>query len=831
MESFQLTEFNGGLNESFAPSDFKTGQWSRLRGFVIESAKHVRSQWRIREVSASPTYTPSGYPGLPGSGVQQIFPLSGQFGDYIVALVLLGDLYSGSLKHEVRYYKVGNLHGTSAGAVWPMVDLAREDMYDWSSRTPTGDAGWVADHNSARSQSPDGSLSPTLLTPTVVNGSGTPTGAQLTIPYRSYSGATLVYGYDPRFVATIPYYGGNTGARKNAILLSCGHTVEGQVTSPSPFSYVIYEENDGNLYARSYANSYPSASSDTDTNSDGVLDNGGSLTVASDVIPKANVGVWWRGQLILGDVEYFSDPVAVQKAHSEAYVLYVAAYKEWLTAKDLYKDANPGGTWNMNPPTALGTIQLDRGIAYINNYKTWIAAWRAWFSTNKANNSIATYPTAAPTATTDSSNVRRYRNGIWFSQPGTFDQFHPFAFTGDVCPSDGQIVGFMPVQDGLLVITSSEGPEAVTLLRGTSFGFISDDAANINVRIETVKSSIGSKPILRTETPPRVSYWPVTGAVVYIGKDSGVYATNGEDMLKLDNFREKEPQEDKYRDTPITSFPNQTTSSTTENSAVRAYPGTNVHSLELNGRLPVNDEVFCTGNHIFLSRNQRWYLMTRLESGENVWSELVFPVFYDYQPFAPKHMCELNGNVYFIGELGTVWRMESGESENQLYANRRGTISYNLPEYPATYDAGIADYSAGNLPVGWAKTETPTLSVSTPTLAADDMVTKSFWHRVAVRVRRPIANLDLQSSFVSRLKRVVTSDKPAVTLDLGSDWMSDGAAVQYPTVKDQDIFDRTEVVVPAHGPSLEFSATVEFEGDVVIEGIAVYKHGRNPRRK
>jgi hypothetical protein len=204
---------------------------------------------------------------------------------------------------------------------------------------------------------------------------------------------------------------------------------------------------------------------------------------------------------------------------------------------------------------------LNRGATYIAAYKTYINSWRAAFATNKINSTPITGVTAPNVNDLDAypaADAKRYKNGIWFSQPGTFDQFHPFAFTGDVCPSDGQIVGFMPVQDGLLVITTSEGAEAVVLLRGTSFGFMADDAAAINVRVETVKSAVGSKPVLRTETPPRVSFWAETGAAVYIGKDSGVYATNGEDVIKLDNFREKEPQEDRFSDPNITLFPRET---------------------------------------------------------------------------------------------------------------------------------------------------------------------------------------------------------------------------------------------------------------------------------
>lgn len=1013
MQSFELSKFDGGLNESFAASDFSEGQWARLRGFVIESEKHVRSQWRIREVSASPTYTPSGYPGLPGSGVQQIWPLSGQFGDYIVALVLEGDLEElvDGLYYTVRYWKVGNQYNTGTGRVWPMVDSGRENLgYGYGppnsadSATDstwgqyTGDDRWKRQTVSSRGDWPYDSFAPVL---TAVGGSA------VKIPYRKLYktvdslGATAeiyegddtqnydypvqrpyLYGTDPRFIGDVPFFGGTSGTRKNGILLNCGHYPEYAATFTqisSATSYIIYEDSDGTLKAQSYTNTYPFATADTDADNDGVLDNGGATVVGSGVIPRANVGVWWRGQLILGDVEYFADPSAVFDAHSAAYTKYVAAYKDWLAARSEYKYANgQSASYPITAPVAIASLQLNRGTTYIAAYDAYITSWRTWFLTAKTTLSNTGAPTA-PTVTAV-GDVRRWKNGIWFSQPGSFDKFHPFAFTGDACPPDAQIVGLVPVEDGLIVVTTSSGGQGVVFLRGSSFGYIADDAAILNIRVETVSADTGSKPLFRTENPPRVSKWSEAGAAVWIGSDSAVYASNGSDVVKLDNFREREPQEDKFSETTITTFPSETTevvnaslpgsvpsvptapgaptvigvenpgigatfvlrvplvpsapasslpilgyktevyrvgqatprvtiyykkpdpggyiwynyfealnsslsygwntvsyalnakgwsvgvgtttSSSTPNpptytgptpvssqnvpTGVRVFnstytteaslltprpiPGDNVHSLELNGRLPVNDEVFCTSSHVFLSRNQRWYVMTRLPGGKNVWSELVFPVFYSYQPFAPKHMCEVGGNLYFIGELGTVWRMEMQESENQLWANLRGTFSYNAPTYPATWAQAIADYNAGNLPTGWVRTETPTLTVSTPTVTGADSFTKSFWHRIGVRVRRPFSNVENTSGFVSRILRIVTSDKPAVERDMESFWL-DETPVQYVTTLNQDVKERTEVVVPAHGPSVEFSATADFEGDVIIEGITMWRHGSVPRRK
>jgi hypothetical protein len=45
------------------------------------------------------------------------------------------------------------------------------------------------------------------------------------------------------------------------------------------------------------------------------------------------------------------------------------------------------------------------------------------------------------------------------------------------------------------------------------------------------------------------------------------------------------------------------------------------------------------------------------------------------------------------------------------------------------------------------------------------------------------------------------------------------------------VVERGELVTPAQGPSVEFSADIVFTGDVIVEGVTVYKHGKVPRRK
>jgi hypothetical protein len=531
--------------------------------------------------------------------------------------------------------------------------------------------------------------------------------------------------------------------------------------------------------------------------------------------------------------------------------------------------ADTDGTVNriypIEPPTVIATIQPNRGTDYIAAYKTYILAWKAKFDENKATSSRNGFPSAPAETTT--GTLKRYRNGIWFSQPGTVDKFHPFAFTADICPPDAQIVGFVPVEDGLIVITTSNTKDAVILLRGTSLGYIADDGAVINVRVETVPGAVGSKPIDSALAPQRASYWPKNSSAVYIGNDGSVQITNGSQLIKADTFKASEPVN---YEGPQSIYPLDSRDS---------YLAT----LGTSGNLPAYDQVYAFKNYVFLSRGFRWYVMTQLDDNSFAWSELEYPFPVDYLStdytnaqkaarITPKHMVDVGGNLYFIAWDGKVFRLDMNELESEL-SSTRGSITRNylsttkntttrersnsiatvgvssttgvtigtriyVSNLGANYD-GIRTVTAvlsspariqfacgsgsesqtadtdGIVACFVSTVSYPELTVSTQTLQGDDYYAKSFWHRVGVRVKQ------VYNSTSGTLLRIVTRDAPANALSSNSNTVTLNTAIT----------ERGEITAPALGPCVEFSADAVFTGDVSLEGIAVYKHGKVPRRK
>jgi hypothetical protein len=919
VEKFELSDFSGGQQERFSAADFKPNEWARLKGFVVEDARTLRSQWAIHEVGH---WMDLGLSEDDDDRAQSLAALVGPSDvSYLLAFVKDGNSWKLVSKKLSRTYLDSTQAGQATSGSNTTSFIKYQRLWDGKNYTSPLADGYSEDLVYSDWQ------------------------------YVTYNGSTITYTAPifgltdkqaPRFICNLPY-SDSTGTATNAVLISGT-----PANTSSTISYIVYITSSGTIGVNQYTNVLPSATSDTDANFDGVLDNGGALVVSSGVMPKANVGVWWRGQLILGDVEYFANPVEVEKAHSEAYDLYVGAYKDWLAAKDSYNSSNPvvnkttttksvsslvatvtvntvtnlsigdtvyitnlgtgydgyrvltgvnsgsntitfattagnqGSTADVDgtvtkvypilPPTAIATIQPNRGTDYIALYKTYILAWKAKFLENKATSSANGFPSAPSPTTT--GTLKRYRNGIWFSQPGTVDQFHPFAFTADVCPPDAQIVGFVPVEDGLLVITSSSGKDAVILLRGTSLGYIADDQAVINVRVETVKGAIGSKSVDSILTPSRASYWSKNAAAVYLGQDGGVYATNGNQTARLDNFKSVEPIQ-------------------FEQASSASYDYTEPFSMTVAGSLPAYDQVYSYKDYIFLSRGFRWYVMKQLEDGAYAWSELVYPFPLSSSPtqyerairIAPRHMVDVGNRLYFIASNSRVYSLVMSETESDLSSSRGSIRSNNHTriavthasagnddEYPLQYGSWLTlstSYPVSNIPGGTVVyisgvgepfdgyrvvaplkdtannrirtdsyglgvnyniplfscsgtvniyTQTviyPDLTVSTATLQGDDNYAKSFWHRVGVRVKQ------VYNSTTGTLKSIVVRDTPALAQSSNSTTATLNTTV----------VERGELVAPAQGPSVEFSADLVFTGDVMVEGVTVYKHGKVPRRK
>ena len=122
---------------------------------------------------------------------------------------------------------------------------------------------------------------------------------------------------------------------------------------------------------------------------------------------------------------------------------------------------------------------------------------------------------ADPDQPLTSGNVSRYRHALWFSIPGRPDRFDPIDVIEMGQKSGNNLVqGMHPLEAGLVVITKS----LVVLLQGPPNDFI----------YRELRSGISN-----TERHGTTS-WPFQGGAVWADAENGVWFTNGEVVLRLD---------------------------------------------------------------------------------------------------------------------------------------------------------------------------------------------------------------------------------------------------------------------------------------------------------
>lgn len=113
------------------------------------------------------------------------------------------------------------------------------------------------------------------------------------------------------------------------------------------------------------------------------------------------------------------------------------------------------------------------------------------------------------------ANSIHYPHAIWFSEPGSPDNWDPInvVFAGQK-QNNNAILGLFPVEAGLVIVTQSN----VSILRGSPDDFVYDELRT------------GISPQTREE----VAYWPYTGLVCWIDIRGRVWATNGSVIERLD---------------------------------------------------------------------------------------------------------------------------------------------------------------------------------------------------------------------------------------------------------------------------------------------------------
>jgi hypothetical protein len=203
-------------------------------------------------------------------------------------------------------------------------------------------------------------------------------------------------------------------------------------------------------------------------------------------------------------------------------------------------------------------------------------------------------------------------------------------------------------------------------------------------------------------------------------------------------------------------------------------------------RASVLDNLASVDRFLFVGRDNRLLVMREFSSN-GAWTEMVYP-----GTVTPACLTTLEGSVYFISNHGVAGA--TGGLVNRIVAN------YNV-ESASDSERGMIDGVLVDL------------TISTRTLGDPKRFEKSMWHRFGLRARG-IRGAVLKSFTVAAGSLLKGSFAPLATT--------------YSPAK--NIGDRFEVVVPAHGPSIEAYATIVMQGDLEIESVTAYDHGINPRR-
>ena len=99
MQRIDLIDFAGGINEQFAADNFTQRQWSKLKGFVMDSDLTIRTQWAAQSIGSSVAIT---------NGVKAVSGFTGSSNSYLVAIATDGYLWWATAPSDTANYTTSN---------------------------------------------------------------------------------------------------------------------------------------------------------------------------------------------------------------------------------------------------------------------------------------------------------------------------------------------------------------------------------------------------------------------------------------------------------------------------------------------------------------------------------------------------------------------------------------------------------------------------------------------------------------------------------------------------------------------------------------------------
>lgn len=99
MQRIDLTDFTGGLSEQFAADNFSGRQWSKMKGFILDTDQTVRSQWAAQSIGGSSAIT---------NGALAVSGFTGSSNSYLVAIATDGFVWYATAPSDTANYTTAN---------------------------------------------------------------------------------------------------------------------------------------------------------------------------------------------------------------------------------------------------------------------------------------------------------------------------------------------------------------------------------------------------------------------------------------------------------------------------------------------------------------------------------------------------------------------------------------------------------------------------------------------------------------------------------------------------------------------------------------------------
>jgi len=634
MQRIDLTDFSGGLSEQYAVEAFTNRQWSKIKGFVIDTESSIRSQWPAQSI------------GTLAGGFLSISGFIGSTNTYLVAIGNDGYVYRTVAPSDTASYTTTNAATwTKFTEIPPSTDyrFICEMLYPVAG---LGEVNALLINSSNQSLDSfaiyENDITNTLVVKTwykhyptdqlnlLVPPYGTPTFNTSSF-YSVNPPATTQSLYDV-YKSTVSRAAYNSGGEAFREIFIGAHS---------------FNSNDRvNIGGLGGGGNYPTSANINRITADSVIfkfgstgfteaetaDSGGTVsrmknvyTPPLDIIVNDSlttiikVTLTYTSATIISDIlqgdtyKFTGEPTTIRVEPKTAGQTIVGRI-----GRSGDTGTYPNGRQNAMPRGTIGTMWRNRLL--LGNIEKRIDGTLAW---------------------TASGNIQIAPFAFWYSGiiPDTFNE-QAILYAGS---GESSIIGMHVLDDSLITISSpATSTDGARLFRGT-LDYVSLQKGNNVMNINVLRGGVGPLRNTTTNIPRKAStIWSEAGIVAFLDSLGGVWYTNGSEVDRLDRMGPRTPE--------LTT---------------------------------INDEIEAVGRFLFVYRNGRLLCLNMLAGSKGnyataAWTELKLP---DGKTISGLQ--KIGANLFFIMD-GKIYRFAMGrnnlsDTERASFDNVQQKLTIGTP--------------------------------------------------------------------------------------------------------------------------------------------------------